>query len=167
MIVTSFLDLLEPAVMAAVTAVAFAFLFSVPARTLLVIALLGALGVTLKLSLIAYGWSIVGGTFVAACSIGLCSMWLAWRFHAPSVVFSLPAVIPMVPGVFAYRTMIGVLAFSKGEALSTDLLMSTISNGLTTAFLFLCLALGVSLPNLLLRGRSIRDFFGHCPKQKR
>ncbi len=153
---------LEPALMAAITASAFAVLFSVPGRTLLMTALLGALGVAFKFSLMSAGWSVIEGTFVAACAVGLSSMWLAWRFHAPTVVFSLPAVIPMVPGVFAYRAMMGVLEFTRGEVLGQELLLSIISNGLTTAFVFLSLAIGVSLPNLLLRGRSVRGIFGLC-----
>ncbi|WP_281645076.1 threonine/serine exporter family protein [Parendozoicomonas sp. Alg238-R29] len=147
----------EPAALAAVTASAFAVLFSVPVRTLFPAALLGALGVTVKFSLIALGWSVIEGTFVASMGVGLCGMWLAWRYHAPTVVFSLPAVIPMVPGVYAYRTMMGVLEFTRVGGIDQPLLISIISNGLMTAFLFLCLAIGVALPNILLRGRSVRD----------
>lgn len=154
------MSLIEPATMAAVTAAAFAVLFSVPARTLLATGLLGAFGIIVKFSLIAHGWSVIEGSFVAAMGIGLWSMFLAWIYHAPTVVFSLPAVIPMVPGVFAYRAMLGILQFTRAGEMSQELLMNIISNGLSTAFILLCLAIGVALPNLLMRGRSLRMLLG-------
>ena len=153
-------SLIEPAAMAAVTAVAFAVLFSVPARRLMAVGLLGAFGIIVKFSLISHGWSVIEGSFVAAMGIGLSSMLLAWVCHAPTVVFSLPAVIPMVPGVFAYRTMLGILDFTRAGEMTQELLMKIISNGLSTAFILLCLAIGVALPNLLMRGRSLRMLLG-------
>ena len=158
---------LEPACMAAVVSAAFAVLFSVPVRTLVVTALLGALGLSVRLTLMGMGWSIIESTFVAACGIGLCSMFLAWRFHSPTIVFSLPAVIPMVPGVFAYRAMMGILEFTRIDSLDQELLIDITSNAFTTAFLFLCLSIGVALPNLLLRGRSIRSVFGVSGKPEK
>ncbi|CAM3599312.1 threonine/serine exporter family protein [Parendozoicomonas haliclonae] len=157
---TYMLELFEPVVMAGIVSAGFGILFSLPMRTLLATVLLGAVGVFVRISLINLGWSIIGGSFMAACTIGLLSMFLSWRFHAPCVVFSMPAVIPLVPGVFAYRTMLGILAFTEKGALDMQLMTSISSNGLNTAFMFLCLAVGVSLPNLLLRGSSIRSVLG-------
>lgn len=153
-------SLLEPVLLAALVSAGFALLFSVPSRTLIASALLGALGISIRLALTHHGWGLLGGTFMAALAIGVCSMLLSWRFHSPCVVFSLPAVIPMVPGVFAFKTMLGILEFTRIGVLDLLLMTQIISNGLNTAFLFLCLAVGVSLPNLLLRGRSIRSVFG-------
>ncbi|MTI14622.1 threonine/serine exporter family protein [Sansalvadorimonas verongulae] len=153
----------ETAAMAAMTAAAFAVFFSVPARTLLATAALGAFGITVKFSLMHIGWSVIEGSFIASVCVGLCGMVLAWLYHTPTAVFSLPAVIPMVPGVFAYRTMLGVLEFTRAAKMDQALLMNIISNGLTTAFILLCLAIGVALPNLLMRGQSIRRVFGKRP----
>ncbi len=154
---TSVLNVIEPAIMAAVTAVAFAVLFSVPTRTLHVIAGLGALGIAQRLFFFDFGLSTIEGTFVSAAIIGIISIWLSWKYHAAAIVFSIPSVIPMVPGVYAYRTMMGLLAFTHEGGINQEILLDIISNGLMTAFLFLCLAIGVSIPNLLLRGLSIRD----------
>ncbi len=165
---TRMLHLLDPVVMAAVVSAGFGILFSVPLRTLVATAMLGAFGILVRLMLIGQGWSIIESTFVAANFVGLFSMILSWRFHSPCVVFSLPAVIPMVPGVFAYKTMMGILEFMRVGSLDQQLMAEIASNGLNTAFLFLCLAVGVSLPNLLLRGKSIRSVFGlyKLPRQK-
>lgn len=151
---------IEAVLLAAIVSAGFALLFSVPKRTLIATALLGALGLAIRLVLLQWEWSLLSSTFMAALAIGACSMLLSWRFHAPCIVFSLPAVIPMVPGVFAFRTMLGILEFTRLGVLDLSLLTQIMSNGLNTAFLFLCLAVGVSLPNLLLRGRSIRSVFG-------
>lgn len=156
----SILQTIEQLTMAAIVAAGFAFLFTIPRGTHIATTLLGVLGIFVRLILTNNGWSMIGGTFAAASVIGLCSMWLSWRFHSPCVVFSLPAVIPMVPGVFAYRTMLGILEFIRVGVLDQALMVDIISNGLNTAVTFLCLAVGVSLPNLLLRGKSIRRTFG-------
>ncbi len=154
------LHMLESMTMAALTSAGFAVLFSTPKSNQVATAALAALGMFIRLMLINYQWGLFGATFVAAISIGLLSMVLSWRFHSPCIVFSLPAVIPMVPGVFAYRTMLGILEFIRVGAMDPTLLTQIFSNGLNTAFLFLGLSVGISFPNLLLRGKSLRSVFG-------
>ena len=119
----SILSVIEPAIMAAVTAVAFAVLFSVPSRTLHVIAGLGALGISQRLFFFDLGLSTIEGTFISAAIIGIISIWLSWKYHAAAIVFSIPSVIPMVPGVYAYRTMMGLLAFSHDGGLNQEILL--------------------------------------------
>ncbi len=147
---------LEAAFWSAATATGFAVLFHVPHRSLPWVALLGALGYCLRFAWLAHGGSIVPGTLLASLTIGVGSMVLSYFIHSPAVVYSMPAVIPMVPGTYAYKTMIGLMQIADNGA-TLDVLIKTVNNGLITGFILVVLAIGVSVPNLLLRGKSIRE----------
>ncbi len=69
------------------------------------------------------------------------------------------AVIPMVPGVFSYKMMIGLiqLAGNTTTVEFSSILNETINNGLKALFILLTLALGVGLPLLLTRKDSTKD----------
>ncbi len=139
--------------------VGFAILFNVPVRTIWVIFMLGALGGTLKLLTVELGGGIIIGSFFGAMLVGFLSIYAAHFRHAPPFVFAIPAVIPMVPGAFAYRMMLGVIKLT-GEVnheTFTQLLDDTVTNGLKTFFVLMALALGVSAPMLLTRRESAKE----------
>lgn len=140
-------------------ALGFAILFNVPRRTLLIIWILGALGGLTKILLMQSNISIIIATFAAASLIGILSVSAAHNKHAPPLVFSIPAVIPMIPGAFAYRMMLGLIKLS-GTAISSaaynQTIAETASNGLMTVFILLALATGVAIPMLVSRKETIK-----------
>jgi len=140
-------------------ALGFAVLFNVPQRTLLVIWLIGAAGGMLKLVLMQCNISIVIASFLGASLVGILSVSAAHNKHAPPLVFSIPSVIPMVPGAFAYRMMLGLIKLS-GTTVSSDsyfqTLAETTSNGLKAMFILLALAVGVAIPMLISRKETIK-----------
>ena len=139
-------------------ALGFAVLFNVPQRTLLIIWLLGATGGLVKLAMLALGLGPVMASMLGASTIGALSIPAAHNKHAPPMVFSIAAVIPMVPGVFAYRTMIGLLQLT-GEVDSAyqQALSETINNGAKAVFILMALAVGVALPNIVMRKESAKE----------
>ena len=99
---------------AAIPAVGFALLFNVPPRALKFCAALGALGhgtaTLLKLAHV----TPVFATFFAAALVGTLGVWLAQRYHrAHPKVFTVAAVIPMFPGIPAYRAMLSLVLIEK------------------------------------------------------
>ncbi|MGJ5642570.1 threonine/serine exporter family protein [Formosa sp. S-31] len=149
---------LEMALWLAVAAIGFGILFNVPKRTIATIALLAAIGGSCKLILMHFGVHIVFASLVGASIIGFLSIQAAHGKHAPPLVFSIPAVIPMVPGAFAYRSMLGFIRLT-GDINSTTYevaLDETINNGLKAAFIVLALTAGVSLPMLITRKNSAK-----------
>ena len=82
-------------------ALGFAILFNVPQRTLLIIWLLAAVGGLTKLFMLNFDLSVIFASFIGASVIGILSIPAAHNKHSPPLVFAIPAVIPMVPGVFA------------------------------------------------------------------
>ncbi len=148
--------LLEKILWAIIAALGFAALFTVPRRAFWAVAVLAAIGYCLRGLALESGWNLIVATLTGSCVMGLISIQLAHWVHTPTTVFMAPAVIPMVPGVYAYRFMMGLLEISSKSDISTELLTQTISNGLKAVFVVLALAIGVSIPSLLFR-RSVKE----------
>ncbi|NJN54818.1 MAG: threonine/serine exporter [Anaerolineae bacterium] len=139
----------------AVAAVGFAVLFNVPRHLLLGCALAGGVGHVVRTVGISLGLPLEGATLVAATAVGFLSEWLAKRYQSPRIVFSVPGVIPMVPGVLAYQAMLGVFELAGLIQLTGDpaanVMVSTAVFGIKTGLVLIALALGIIAPNLLFR----------------
>ena len=157
--VLEILMILEKGIWFGFAALGFAVLFNVPQRTLIVIWMLGAAGGMTKLLLMQANIGIVVATLAGAAVIGVLSVSAAHNKHAPPLVFSIPSVIPMVPGAFAYRMMLGLIKLA-GTAVTDptyhQTLAETTSNGLKTMFILMSLAAGVSIPMLISRKDTIK-----------
>ena len=120
---------------------------------------MGAAGGLTKLLLMHFSIDIVLATFAGATLVGILSVSAAHNKHAPPLVFSIPAVIPMVPGAFAYRMMLGLIKLS-GTAVTNETYSQTLgetaSNGLKTLFILISLAVGVAIPMLISRKETIK-----------
>lgn len=134
-----------------IAAVGFAMLFNVPARMLVFCAAVGALGHATRTFLMEeLNITIQTGTLVGATLVGFCSDYLARHYKIPSMTFSIPGVIPMVPGFFAYLTMIGLIEIADADATSgTEVLSAAVTNGVKTALILGALAAGIAAPKLL------------------
>jgi len=136
--------------MAAIAAIGFAVISNPPRNAIFVSAILAALGHALRFFLIKSGLDISLSTFVAATFIGLLSIVFARIIHCPAEVFSFPSLLPMIPGMFAYRTILSVIRFMQNSDVikSQQFMMDFFHNGMTTLFILLALVVGVSLPIL-------------------
>ncbi len=104
-------------------------------------AIAGVLG---GISFVLYMWlstllSQVGAVFLATLFGCLCAEAVARLLKAPATVFSIPIIIPLVPGLMLYRTM---FSFGQGDnsggvngAVSTLLIAGSMSLAVTLATL--------------------------------
>jgi len=149
-----FINILEKGFWAGFAALGFAILFNVPQRTLFVIWAMGALGGLLKFLLLGLEVNIVLASLAGASFIGVLSVYAAHNKHAPPLVFSIPSVIPMVPGAFAYRMMLGCMEL-VGTSSNSDTYLKTLAettnNGLKAIFILIALSAGVAIPMLVTR----------------
>ncbi len=150
--------ILERGIWYGVAALGFAVLFNVPKRTLLIICILAAFGGITKLILVNFGIGVILASLAGSSLIGLLSIPAAHNKHSPPLVFAVPAVIPMVPGVFAYQMILGLIKLSE---IPTDsnyyiILSQTVSNGLKALFILMSLAAGVAIPMLITRKSTIK-----------
>jgi len=151
--------LLEKGIWFGFAALGFAILFNVPQRALIQIFILAAVGGLTKVFLVKAGIDVIIASLIGASLIGMLSIQAAHNKHAPPLVFSIPALIPMVPGAFGYRTMLGIMQLTG--AITDDsyslILNQTINNGIKTVLITLTLAAGASIPMLVTRKSSAKN----------
>lgn len=124
--------------LAFISSLAFAVVFNVPVRYLVPGAMAGTIGWLIFRSL--------GGTntaiFFAALGIGLLAEVGARMFRVPVLIIAVPGIIPLVPGVGAYSTM---LALVKGDYIGA------LTIGAETLFAAGAIAVGIALATVPLR----------------
>lgn len=139
-------------------AVGFGILFNVPPRTLFAIWIGGALGGFLKFTLLQCLVNVVLASFAGALAVGISSIPIAHFRHVPPMIFAIPSVIPLIPGVFAYRTMLGLIKLTGVIGPDYNLIMAeTFNNGAKTLFIIMSLAMGVAVPMHLMRKESVKN----------
>jgi uncharacterized membrane protein YjjB (DUF3815 family) len=153
------LTLLEKSIWFGLAAVGFAVLFNVPVRTLFSIFLMGALGGLTKTICMNFEINIILATLAGATLVGFLSILSAHIRHAPPPVFAIPAVIPMIPGIFAYRMMLGLITLASEVNPQTyhQVLSETINTGLKVMLILMSLAGGVGIPLLITRKESAKE----------
>lgn len=154
------ISILYKALLGGPAAVGFAVLFNVPRKTLLSVLIMGMIGISFKFSLLGLNVHIVIASFTGAAAVGVLSQFIALKLQTPPYILAIPAVIPMVPGIYTYKLMLGIVRLSGNypEAKAQEILMDTLHNGLNATFVIMALSLGVSMVTLLLRRESLSGF---------
>jgi len=153
-------SILEKSIMGGIASVGFAILFNVPKRTLAFIMLSGVTTVFIKLAALSININIVFASFFPSFIIGILSLFFAHYVKSPPLTFSIPAVIPMLPGILIYKTMVGFIQLVKYTDVKNfnEIFIHTLNNGLKSTFIVMVLAVGISTPNLILRKESFHGF---------
>ena len=143
---------LQDSIWSAVAATCFGILFNVPPRLLPGCAVAAGLGHALRTLLMQLGLDIELSTLIGSTLVGFISLFFSRRWHAPIPVFTLSAAVTMVPGAFAYRTMMGLIELSLGNAdTANGALISATTNAVRTALILGAIALGIAAPALLFQ----------------
>jgi uncharacterized membrane protein YjjB (DUF3815 family) len=144
--------ILQDAFWSGLAALGFAILFNVPRHLLAACVAFGALGHAFRTLLISFGMAIEPATLVAAALVGLTGTYWAQRLDIPAPIFTITGTIPMVPGVFAYRAMIGVLSVvSLSPANDGTLLIEASTYAIKTGLILAAIAIGIAFPTLLFQ----------------
>lgn len=154
------LHFLEVSFWSGIAAVGFGILFNIPKRIILTVFILGFSVGFIKFMLLSFNFHIVLATLIAAFFVGLISYPIAHKIHHPPVVFSIPTVIPMIPGYFAYETVLSIMKFIFLEVDKTkrlELLDAIFTNGFNMIYILIAITIGVSLPLLLLNKSSVKQ----------
>ena len=105
-------DILLDGFFAAVAAVGFGAVSDPPMRAFPRIALLAAAGHALRFCLMnCAGMDIATASLCAAMAIGFGSLWLGKAIRCPMTALYIPALLPMVPGIYAYKTVFSLIMF--------------------------------------------------------
>lgn len=152
-------NILEKSIWCGIAALGFGILFNVPRRTLWMIAIIGMIGGATKFITLLYGNGIVVASLFGSILVGFISIPAAHSKHSPPLIFAIPSVIPMVPGAFAYKAILGLINLTQtvsGDSYN-NILQETASNGLKTIFVLMSLAVGVSFPMLITRKETVKQ----------
>ncbi len=142
--------IIKNTIFGALAAVGFAVLFNAPKRSLLGVAICGALGVITKAILIKFGIGIELSTFAGAICVGLLGLFFYKTYYMPMAIFSVSGAIPLVPGVYAFKAMMGIIALSS-EAQNLALLVDIAGNFTKTAIILTAIAAGIAAPTLFFK----------------
>ncbi len=153
-------------VMGFLVAIGWCMLFNSPKKVLLVAGLLGGLGHSLRYLLLeGFGASIITATLSGTVFIGLLGIFIARKVDTPPVVFTMPACITMIPGLYAYNAMLGFVKIAGSEAALQDpmLIPETVRYTVLTSSLLFTLSIGITIGSLLFRKKTAREITLHIP----
>lgn len=122
--------------------VGFAVFFNAPIKTLVATGISGGIGWSVYVYLFKISLNSIFANFVAAAIVSLLSEILARKLKQPAILFVIPGIIPLVPGLGMYNTMLYMVQdnFELG-----------ISTGADTLFIGVAISLGVLVMTSLSR----------------
>ena len=153
------LELLEVSIWSGIAALGFGVLFNIPRSAIITVFFLGFVAGFIKFLLLDFNFNIVLATFIAVLIVGIICMPIAHKIHHPPVVFCIPPVIPMIPGYFAYETVLSAMNFifiEKDTVKRIELMDSIFYNGFTMFFILISITAGIALPMLILRKNTVK-----------
>lgn len=138
---------------AAIAGFGFAYSCNPPIRTLFLSALLAAIGHGFRFSLLEFFHfqNLAIATFFASFLVGCCGMVFAKISKTPVEIIAFPALLVMIPGIYAYRAILYLFDFinSTQVELKTKYLVNFFDCFLTTVSVTLALAVGISVTLLI------------------
>ena len=153
-----FFEILFDGFFAAIAAIGFGAISDPPMRSFKFIAILGAVGHACRFCLINYFLvDIAVASFASALIIGFGSLWLGSKIYCPTTVLYIPALLPMIPGKFAYNTVFAQIMFLQNMSqpiLKAKYMEMFFSNGMVTFTVIFLLAIGATLPMFIFDKKS-------------
>ncbi|GAD05335.1 membrane protein [Porphyromonas crevioricanis] len=151
--------LLLDAFFAGMAAVGFAAVSVPPRRSFPPIIILAALGHGLRWFLMnRLGVDIVGASLLASILIGFGSyVFGRWWTHCPMTVLYIPALLPMIPGMYAYNAVLSLVRFvihHKEGALAIQYMQDFQTNMIIAVTVLFTLGVGSILPVFILHKSS-------------
>lgn len=143
------------AIAAAISAMGFATIYNIPYRLMPWIAVGGIICVCTRNFVFldpssgntGLGLGIVVGSLCGSALISIVNIKAVHLLHTPHQCITIPAVIPIVPGVLMYRALYGFMGM-QGVVGEVTHAMSFAING---SLVLICIALGVAIPNIFAR----------------
>ena len=154
------LQILQDALFAALAAIGFAAISRPPRNAYLYCAGIAAVGHSLRFLLMspAVGAHIVVATYNAATVICLLAVFLSPIAKVPAETCFFPALLPMIPGIYAYKAFGGMVLcmLHSSEPQFHHYFYLFASNGLTCLFILTAMVVGATLPVFIFKRVSFR-----------
>lgn len=155
------LDTLQDAFFAALAAIGFAAISRPPKAAYFYCAVIAAAGHSLRFILMnpdICGMGIVSASFIASFLVGLSAVFLSPIARMPAETCFFPALLPMVPGIYAYKSFAGLAMciLKQGEESFNHYFYLFSSNGLICISVLICMVVGATIPVFAFQRISFR-----------
>lgn len=148
-------EIINDGIFAAIACIGFASISNPTRSTFWGCALLAALGHITRFLLMDYaGWHIAMAAGVAGLVIGCVSIPLSTKIKSPAETLSFPALLPMVPGKFAYgsiQSLVELLAHKADDAQFNHYFSLFNFNWITCTLTIMAMVIGVTIPLFAFR----------------
>lgn len=150
------INILQDGFFAAIAAIGFASISNPPRRAYAYCAIIAAIGHSIRYILTNNGIfqvHIILASTIAAFAIGLTAVYFAPKAKCPAETCFFPALLPMIPGMYAYRTIGALLLclYHKDEATFNHYFYLLAYNGFTCTFIVLGMVIGATIPIFLFK----------------
>lgn len=155
------LNILQDGFFAALAAIGFASISNPPRKAYAYCALAAAVGHSVRYTLTSgeyFHLHIIVASALAAFVIGLLAVFIAHKAKFPAETCFFPALLPMIPGMYAYRAVDALLLclYHQAEPEFTHYLYLLCSNGMTCCFIILGMVVGATIPVFLFKNTSFQ-----------
>jgi uncharacterized membrane protein YjjP (DUF1212 family) len=148
--------LLHQSLFGGLAAMGFGVLFSMGRQALLWCGAAGALALAVRTTGLAFGWSLESASFVAALAVGSGVQLFQDKLGVSRNTLGVAGCIPMIPGGFAAKAILGLFALTQPGMLSPDqTLITSVQNTLRVMFTVGAMGTGLAIPSMLLRVRRL------------
>ena len=152
------LFVLHQTVCGAIAAAGFGVLFNLGPRSLQWCMVTGALALAVRtICWEQLGWTLEAASFAAALTVGAAVQVLRARANISQNALDVVGCIPMVPGSFAAKAILGLFALTSIDtAQATEPLTAAMQSTVRVMLTMGAIGTGLAIPALLLRGRVLR-----------
>lgn len=134
--------LLENFFFSSLATIGFSIFFNSPVKSLIPAGTIGGIGWTVSIILLDFSGNAILANSFAAALISLLSEILARKMKYPAIIFVIPGILPLIPGLGLYNTMLSLVNGNYTSAMSI---------GTNALFVSASIAMGILLITSLVK----------------
>ena len=97
-----------------------------------------------------FGFGVAAGALIACIIVGLILTPISRHSHMPFAAIGFASVVSMIPGVYLFRMMSGLVQIAGGAETTLSLIQETISAAMTASIIILAMSLGLIIPKMIV-----------------